>query len=406
MTSLLDRLPRTDPTDDLRVGTRSGMAQSAALRGVVAASWTAALGAITVTTVSVIGWFAGSSGTFPDALRVGGLAWLVSNGSGLQLPSASITLLPLGALALNGWALHRSGQWVGSHLQDGRWRDLVVGAGVLAVTYGALAVTVAVATSTSAATAGVVRPLVAGLLLPVVCGGSGLLRGAGKLSQISTTLPVEAQAAVTGGTGGLLALLAASAAVLAASLLLHFSTAVTLAEQLHAGLVGGAIFTVITLAFVPNAVICAGAFVSGPGFSLGSANGINPGSPATGNVPGFPLLAAVPVTATPLWLEGAMLLIPLLAGALAGLLAVRRFPVSSLQGAGVRGGLAGLVCGGAFGVLAVLSTGGVGPGRMAMIGPRPEVVLTTGLVCLLGGAAAAAAACAWQSRRERRKSTG
>ncbi len=399
MTNLLVR-PAPAPRSTDPLPTRpSRPAQSAALRGSAAAGWTALIGMSVLMAASVAGWFAANSGTFGDALRVGGLGWLVSNGSGLHVGSASITLVPLGGVAVNGWLLHRAGRWVGIHISGVGGKELAVGACALAGTYSAITVVAALATRSSAAEVGVGRPLVAAFLIAIAFGGTGVLRGAGRLHDVFAALPEEARATATGGAAGLLALLGASALLLVGSLGMHFWTAVTLAEQMHAGLVGGAIATLIGLAFVPNAVLCAGAFASGPGFSVGTATVVAPGTAPTGNLPGFPLLAAVPLAPTALWLEFGLLLLPVLAGGVAGELAVRKFPLPNLQGTVVRGGLAGLAAGGAFGILTVLSVGSVGPGRMDAFGPRPSVVLATGLICLVAGAAAAAASRAVKMRR-------
>lgn len=370
---------------------RPAGAGSLALYGLLAAAWTAAIGLVPLIAVAVAGWFAADSGTFGDAIRVGGLAWLMGNGSGLELRAASITLLPLGAVAVNGWLLHRAGRWVGSHVAAGAWSEVAAGVLGLSAGYVGLAAVASIATSSSAAHANPGRTLGITFLLAVTLGGLGAVRAAGRLRGLAARLPEEFRAAATGGAAGLLALVGGSAALLTASLVGHFSTAVTLAEEMHAGLVGGAITTLISLALVPNAVFFAGAFLSGPGFAIGTGTVVAPGKVSTGALPGFPLLAAVPRTPGSTWLEVGLLLLPAAAGAVAGLLAVRRFPVATLRAAMLRGGLAGLSAGAAFGLLALLSGGAAGPGRMQAVGPGALVLLAVTLTCLPSGAVAGAA---------------
>lgn len=362
-----------------------------ALYGLLGAAWTAGIGLAALVAVSVAGWFAADTGTFSDAVRIGGLAWLVGNASGLELSAASISLVPLGSVLLVGWLLHRAGRWVGSSAAaTSTWTDLGVGAGALAGGYAAIATAVCLATSTGAAHAGPVRTVGVTLLLGAGFGGVGTLRGAGRVSDLVALLPVEVRAAGVGGGAGMLALITASGVLFTASLIASYSTAVTLAEGMHAGLVGGAIATLIGLALMPNAVLFAGAFLCGPGFAVGSGTVVAPGNVSTGPMPGFPLLAAVPRSAGSPWLETVLLLVPVAAGAVAGLVAVRRFAVLSVSAAAVRGGLAGLTAGIGFGLLTQLSGGSVGPGRMQDVGPLPTVLLVCALACLAGGAVASA----------------
>jgi uncharacterized membrane protein YedE/YeeE len=95
-----------------------------------------------------------------------------------------------------------------------------------------------------------------------------------------------------------------------------------------------------------------------------------------------------------------MILVPVLAGAVAGVVALRRDPVFGLDQAALRGALSGLVGGILFGLSTWLATGAIGPGRMQDIGPA---VLSTTLVCglafLVGGAVAACSLRWWESFR-------
>jgi hypothetical protein len=168
---------------------------------------------------------------------------------------------------------------------------------------------------------------------------------------------------------------------------------VTLAGALHTGVVGGAVLGVVGAAVVPNAVLCAGAFVAGPGFALGTGTTVAPAGVTLGALPSFPLLAALPHGGGGRW-AGALIAVPVLAGAVAGVTALRRCPVAGAAAAAARGGVAGLVFGAAFGALSLLATGAVGPGRMQQIGPD---VLGTTAMCVAGGIlGGAVAACCQQ----------
>jgi Family of unknown function (DUF6350) len=361
------------------------------LHGVVAAAWTAGVGIAVAVAVAVAGWLAADSGSFSDALRIGGLGWLVANGSGLHVASTSIGLLPLGALVVIGAMLYRAGRWVGGRADAPSWSELAQGALTLATGYAVLAAVVATATGSDTAHAGLLRAVALSFSLSLLTGGAGVLQGSRRLRDLGTLLPEAVRAAGTGGIAGALGLVTASGALFTLALARHWSTAVTLADGMHAGLVGGAIATLIGVALVPNAVLFAGAFLAGPGFAVGTGTVVAPGEVSTGPLPGFPLLAAVPRAAGSPWLEVALLLVPVVAGAGAGLLAVRRYPVPTVSSAAIRGSSAGLVAGAGFGVMTLLSAGSVGPGRMQHVGPGASVLVAYVLTCSVGGAVAAAA---------------
>jgi Family of unknown function (DUF6350) len=213
-------------------------------------------------------------------------------------------------------------------------------------------------------------------------------------------VPAPVRAVLCGSVAGFATMLAVSAVVLAGSLIVHFSDAVSLQEGLVGGGVGGVAVALIGMAAVPNAVLWAGAYVAGPGFAVGTATTVAPGDVTLGRVPGLPLLAALPSGGDQAWWQSVLILAPVLAGAVAGVVVFRRDPAFGLDQAALRGAASGLVGGLAFGLTTWLATGAIGPGRMQDIGP---FVLSTTAVCavafLVGGAVAAVLAWWWQTVR-------
>jgi hypothetical protein len=244
-----------------------------------------------------------------------------------------------------------------------------------------------------------IRTVIATGSLGLVFGGLGVVRGSRFSASFVAMFPEEVRAAVTGALAGVMVMVAAGGVLVTAALVMHFSDVLRLSEGLGAGRVGGVVMALVGMAAVPNAVLCGGAFIAGPGFALGTATAVAPGDVRLGSLPGFPLLGIVPSGADSWW-QAALIGVPVLAGGLAGFVAVRRYPVYGYDLAALRGGLAGLVGGLTFGGCAWLATGGIGPGRMQDIGPD---VMATTLVCgvamLLGGAVSAIAARWWQSAR-------
>lgn len=381
-----------------------------ALSAAVAASWCAGAGLVVCVALAVGTWFASGTGSFGGSIRVGALGWLVANGGGLHLAEVAITAIPLGGCLLAGWLLYRAGRWVGDHSAVESLLDVARGALAMAAAYCAVGLAVYALTRSGGVHADLLRTLVATCVLGGGSGGVGILRGAGLSHRLLDPIPPGIRAALVGGGAGLLAMFAAGALLLPISLVAHRSSAVALTESLHPGLVGGAVLALVSVAAVPNAVIWAGAYLAGPGFAVGTGTSVTPGEVTLGPLPAFPLLAALPRSGGAWW-QIALMVLPLLAGAMAGVIAVRRHPVSGDGSRALRGGSAGLVAGIGFGVTTWFATGAIGPGRMREIGPD---VSTTMLLCagtfLVTGALAAVGARwvpeLWSRRRTDTSSAG
>jgi hypothetical protein len=358
---------------------------------VLAAAATAVGGIVVFVAVAVLGWFTADTGSFAGAVRVGVMGWLFGNGSGLVVPTATITALPLGLLVALGWLLHRAGRWVARRVTLSDLRQ--VGVATVSMSAGYVAVALAAYLITRSGTGhGIAwRSLLLPLLLAGLAGGSGAVRESRLVGPLLSYLPEEARAALVGGSAGLAVMIGASAVAFSGSLMVHFSHAVKLAEGLNSGVVGGIVLALVGLAFAPNAIVCAGAYLAGPGFAVGTGTVVSPGRVDLGPLPAHPLLAALPQTSGAWW-QSALLVVPLVSGAVAGLIAVRRHPISGYGRISLRGGLAGLSAGVGFGAMTVLATGSIGPGRMQDVGPN--VLATLGMCAvsaLVGGVVTAAA---------------
>jgi hypothetical protein len=394
MTELMTRpILRVRPTDE---PPRRPVAVSALVAGVAAA----VLGLTISVALAVGAWFAGDTGTFGDAVRVGGFGWLVGNGTGVRVAGVSFTAVPLGLLAGWAYAVYRLGRWSGQTSAVRHGGDVVSGTLLIAVGYAGTGLAVRELVTTDSAEVPIIRCVVALLLVGMVFGGIGLVHGSDSVAPVLALIPPPVRACLSGAVAGVAIMFVASSAVLIGSLVVHFSDAVTLQEGLAGGGIGAIAVALIGAASVPNAVLCAGAFVAGPGFAVGTGTTVAPGDVSLGQVPGLPLLAALPAGGEQAWWQPVLILVPVLAGAVAGLVTFRRDPAFGLDQAALRGAGSGLVGGLAFGASTWLATGSIGPGRMQDIGP---FVLATSVVCavafLLGGGTAAVLARWWQSFR-------
>jgi hypothetical protein len=124
-----------------------------------------------------------------------------------------------------------------------------------------------------------------------------------------------------------------------------------------------------------------------------------------GNLPAFPLLAAVPADgATPSYLLVLTAVVPLLAGAVAGLVVVRRGLAErdafalGWDAFALRGAMAALLAGIVVFVLLAMSGGSAGPGRMSVVGV-PGALPAAGVLAAGMAIGAAVTAAVAASRR-------
>jgi hypothetical protein len=375
----------------------------AALAGAAAAATTL----VFCLAVGVVGWFltdAGAHGAPRDGLRVGALGWLMAHGSGVHVEGAAITTRPLALTLLAAvvvWRLGlRLGDSVAGHgpdadaIADGV-RDWTVPASAGLFTLGYAAVTVV--THHLAATPGtapsLARALVGTVLLCGVVGGGGIAVGSGRAAIWTAFLPPSLRAAAAAAWRILLWYVAVSAVVLAIALVIDWDSAVNVMSQLHTSPGAATLLVGVCVLVTPNATLFSGSYLLGPGFAFGLHTTVTPTAVVLGPLPMFPLLAALPDNGpTPGW-SVALLALPPLVAAVAAYRTLGRYPTTRWDEAALRGVGAGLLCAATFALLAALSGGSVGPGRMADVGPALFPVLlhgvaTFGIGGLLGGLAA------------------
>jgi hypothetical protein len=339
--------------------------------------------------MGLVGWFAsdaGSHGDTRDALRVGADAWLLALGARLDLPAATIGVVPLGLTALCGYVAFRLGRWAALTSTAEDVRTVLLGAVVLAGSHAAVAVVTAVLASLPTAQPHPGRALVGGFLVGLVGGGAGLVSGSGRRAAVTGRLPQWLRTALLGGGAALLLLFAASAVLVAVAVLLDLGEGATVLSRLHTDGAGGLLFTVVVAATAPNVALLGAAYLLGPGFAVGTGTVVSPSVVTLGPVPAYPLLAALPTAGPTPWWTALLMAVPVLAGAAAAGMALRRRPVHGYAAGAARGLGAGIV-GALLSTAAIgLAGGSVGPGRMAEVGAPLLVTLLWGGAALgLGG---------------------
>jgi hypothetical protein len=353
--------------------------QSRVLSGVGAAALAAAIGLLIVEAVALVVWMAEprTSAPLSDALRTGAAFWLLGHGGRLHLPAGTAGLMPLGLTLIFAGLSARAGAAVARvRLSGPRRRTIVLAAAAVAVPYALIAAVLAGIASSADLEASAETAAIGAFVLSFL----GAAVGAARELPMAVPKPNRWRALATGigVAGGVL--IAGSAVLAAVALAIHVPDAAELAKPARAGAVGGVGMLVLQAALAPNVVTWSAAYLLGPGFAVGTGTLVSPGSTHLGDVPGLPMLAALPSGAAP-WPVYALFAVPVAAGLLGGFVMIRRLPrtpklaTAAVLGAGVGAAVALLLA-----AAALLSGGPVTGGRLETVGPS---ALPVGLHVLL-----------------------
>lgn len=363
--------------------------------------------------LGVVGWFladAGSHGDPSDGLRVGATAWLMAHGSGVGVEGVRLTVVPLGLTLVAAWATWRAGLRVGDlvsghgpdadAIADGE-RDWTVPLATTLLTAGYAVVSVITASlaATRASSPSLAAVLGWSLALTLLVGGTALATGSGRAAIWSAGVPPTLMASARTARVVLRAWLLVSLGGLLLALLVDLGTAANVLSQLHAGPGDVVLVLLASALLLPNAVAFAGAYLAGPGFTVGVGTLVSPSVVVLGPLPMFPMLAALPDSGDPPGWTAALVVLPPLVAALAVARAQHHAPTLRWDEGALRGCVGGAIAAVAFAILAGLAGGAVGPGRMRDVAPLAGDVLVQGLTTFgLGGLLGGLAMTAWQRR--------
>ncbi|QFG69131.1 DUF6350 family protein [Ornithinimicrobium pratense] len=192
--------------------------------------------------------------------------------------------------------------------------------------------------------------------------------------------PVLIRRAVPPAVEVLVALAAVCFLLVLGLLLLRGERILTLYGSLDAGLAGTAVLTLAQLAALPNLMVWALGWLSGAGLTVGTVH-VGWSHSTAGDLPLIPVLGALPEPGSLPPGMGAMVLVPVMAGAWIGYRAVE--VTSRLSSWWTKAQVALAACavvGLATLVLGWLASGGLTPGRLGRIGVEPG--LLAGLLTL------------------------
>jgi Family of unknown function (DUF6350) len=355
--------------------------------GVVAGIWAAILGLVLVAIPVVVAWFLSPQPgvTLSGAVRTAVLGWLLANHATLLTSIGPVTLAPLGLTLVVGFVAYRAGRRTAA----GAVRVVPAAAGstaALAVGYTGVAVIVTALVNGHTGSVSMRSVVVGAFGVSAIAGGLGVLSGAGVWAHLAGRLPVAVIEIARSAAAGLAILVGGGAAIVGLSLLGHLGTVASLSRALGGGAVGGILLILLGLAAVPTAAVWAASYAVGPGFAVGVGTSVAPAGIVLGAVPAFPMLGALPAAGPAPLISLLAFCVPIGAGTVIGWFAAHR-PADSAMRTGAEACAAGILAGVGLGLLALLSTGGFGDGRLAALGP---VALRTGWMASLEVGAIAA----------------
>ncbi|WFE25021.1 DUF6350 family protein [Solwaraspora sp. WMMD791] len=366
--------------------------------------WAAVVSYLPVAAVLWLLRSAEGASSVSDAARVGLAAWLLGHGVPLETSTGPLGLAPLLLSALAAWRIYRAGvhttRAIGARRSGSPGHTAAVALAV-GLVYGAVG---AAAGLVAGATTAAADPTRAGLGLAVF-GGVGALLGAARTTGVDARLrarvPVPLRHAGRTGLVAALLVLAAGAGAVGLSVAISGGDAADTIGVYRAGVAGQAGITLLSLAYAPNAAMWATSYLLGPGFALGTGTAVRTSEVTLGSLPAVPLFAGLPGGPSG-GLSAALLALPVLAGMTAGWVLTRRWstvgaddtaePVGwlALLGAAL---LSGPVAGVILGAGAAASSGPLGAGRLAEVGPVAwQVAAVAGAVVGVGAAIGAGAA--------------
>jgi len=388
-------------------GSRLTAPGSLPLAGLRAACAAAGAGLALMTMLALAGWIAAPhlGLGLVGVLRTAAVLWLVGHHVTVQVSGAGrIGMLPLGLTALPGVLLWWAGRSVVSGHPVTGPRQVVSAAFAVAVPYAGLAGALAVASRSALASASLAQAVLAAFAVAVVSAGLGAARALAPLAQLSAMMSARSRSVLVGTASALLVLIGAGALTTALALAGHVHQFRAMYRLLDPGAVGSGLLLLGQLAYLPNAVLWAVAYMLGPGFAVGTGTVVAPTGSVLGALPAFPMLAALPTGAHgagPGWLGAALLAVPYLAGAAAGVLAARQAPTLVLEAAPIRGFCGGALAGGVLGLLAAFAGGPLGDGRLSAVGPSAwQVAAVATLELGIAAAVTAGAVNWWQVRAD------
>lgn len=314
----------------------------------------------------------GSDSSWLAAAGLGVDLWLLAHGVPLGTSAGTITIIPLGISALAAFCAFASARRSGTPSRSG----LAAGLGTYVVAVVAIAALALPGGVDGGPT--VSRVLLSAALGALLVGGVGLAAGlavrpdaprlAVALEPVHRRVPREAWLGAGGGLAVVAGVVAIGGVVVGTWVLAGQAQIADVVASLELDALSGVALAVAQLAFVPNLVAWAVAWVAGPGFAVGAGSHFATTGVLGATLPAIPVLGALPTaqTVTPVAAYWPLAIVAL--GACVGVVLRRR-----LGDVGPWSALGTVVWAVAVSAIAVaflvgVAGGAAGPGRMTQVG--------------------------------------
>jgi len=290
----------------------------------IAALVAAGVGALLAQGVIAAGWFtSGVAETdLPSVAGAGVLLWVVSHAVPWQMAGVSITLLPWGLVLIPLLLTRLAGRWLSfasrTHQAWRWWTSWLLGLGTYALAVAGATVLIEIPT----VHVSTLRALLMGALISGVGLWWGMRAYAPKLG-LDDWIPGWVRTVMRSAWVAVGTLIGISAIVLAAVAIGHFDDMMQVGTALGAGPWGGAVVTVVQMAYVPTMVMWTLSYLIGAGVALGPDLVMTPFLATTEgmDLPPVPVLALLPTSS--IALAWALPVIGVLAGLVSGVFIAR-----------------------------------------------------------------------------------
>ena len=381
------------------------------VRGVLGALSALGIALAVVVVPALAAQVAGSASTATalDAILIGLSILVLGHGGGIMLSTGVIdgpvTVTPFGLLllllVLSALSMRRVGRALrpvrdDGLLRSGALRDAGSALGAYALVYAiGLAVLAGIGRSSDASPV-VTSAVVSGLMVAVIGGLCGLLWSLRREPtetvpgvRVLGLLPAPYGDVARAVLMAVIGLLGLGMALLVVMMLFSVPAQAALFDSLRPGIIGGLVLTLVQLALLPLVAVWALTVLLGGTIGVGTSTGISLDGAETGVLPALPLLGALPGPGdfpAAIWLLMILPALPVALGAVHLVRAVADLERRERIIAWVAYPAAVIV---SVLLLAGLSTGGIGDGRLVHLGPQMStlalpligvVVVSTGIV--------------------------
>lgn len=334
---------------------------------------------LVVTVLTVAGYVATAaapalgSATWIDAARVGSGLWLLGHGGVVETGGATISVIPLGITMIAAASTANS---VRRARLSNLWGIAAAGTSYVALVAGCAAF----AGYASAWWALVGAPLV------VATGVAWAIRKeppepiAGWLAMI----PAPVQLGVATGLRVAAAYLALGTAVVLVAVGIGFAQVAEVHRALVPDVMSSVLILLAQILLLPTLSVWGSSYLAGPGFAVGEGTRFSLTQIDAGPLPVVPVLGALPEPGSEHAAMASLIGLGVLVGVGCGIWLRRRHP-DRIGATAITAAVTVVVAAALVGLLAWASSGAVGPGRMAQVGPEPvPMVLAAGWQLLLG----------------------